>query len=276
MSSFKKPKRLHTFLEAGALVEAMVHFGARPFLRMLPRGDGHPVLVIPGFLANDSFTAQLRKSLQMIGYEPYGWELGVNKGLSQKSLEATQTLLKELVLHHQQPVSIIGWSLGGLYARALANKNPECVRQVITMGTPFGLPADKFTEVREGIARLYESFNSGEDPMLAEPSLWYLSPPIPTTSVYTETDGIAHWHYCLGVQGKTSQNIRVVGTHAGLMHNPMALYLVADRLRFKAKDWSHFELSGWHKMAFESRCLSSVDTRAAMAASGLSIASLPA
>lgn len=255
----KKPKRLHSAMELRVLLEALAHFSSRPLQKWMPKGDGHPVLVIPAFMTSDALTSEFRKSLDKLGYHTYGWELGTNVGIRDSLLKASELRLKELFMQHSQPVTLIGWSLGGLYARALANMNPECVRQVITLGSPFGVPTEHFTGVQSGVARLYETLNRLDDPLLQQPHLWQETPDVPFTAMYTESDGIIHWHYCLDRHTRSSQNIRVPGSHTGLTHNPAVLYLVAERLQYKAKNWQPFQLDGWRKLIFGSQCISEVD-----------------
>lgn len=255
----KKPRRLHTVLEARVALEAALHFGTKPLHRFLPQGDHHPVLVIPAFMSSDGLTAQFRQSLDALGYDSYGWELGINSGIRSTYLKQLELQLKEIVLQRGQPVSIIGWSLGGLYARALANQFPDCVRQVITLGSPFAIPSTEMQGVNKGIAKLYSVFNDLEDPMLETPELWQQTPPVPFTGIYTESDGIIHWHYCLDRHSERSQNIRVLGSHVGLTHNPLVLYLVAERLQYRAKHWRPFAPKGWQKLLFSGTCASEID-----------------
>ena len=252
----KKPSRLNRLMEAGVVAEAFLHFSSRPWMRKLPIGDGHPVLVIPGFFANDALTSQMRTALRLIGYNPYGWEYGANKGLRQENLDHLKRRLAAIYRLHKQPVSIIGWSLGGFYARALANLHPELARQVITMGTPIHLPKADFKPGDGTLMKMVESLNRPDDPIYRTPELWLDLPQVPLTSVFTKTDGIAHWQYCLNKHDATTQNIGLPSTHTGLMHNPLALYVVAERLRFNRENWRPMKLRGWRRLAFDSRCAS--------------------
>lgn len=110
-----------------------------PLQRMLPAGDGHPVLVLPGLLAGDGSTWILRRILRRLGYAAYGWGLGRNIGPTAKAVSGMRDLLDKLHSRYHTPVSLIGWSLGGIFARGLARDHPSAVRQVITLGSPFGM-----------------------------------------------------------------------------------------------------------------------------------------
>jgi len=266
----KKPRTLHTVLESRVAIEALAHFSSKPLHRFLPQGDGHPILVIPAFLTSDAFTSTLRNSLSKLGYDPHPWGLGLNTGLHQSKLEQLQKRLKEIVLQRQQKITIIGWSLGGLYARALANMNSEHVRQVITLGSPFGIPAVESEGVQSAVGRIFMLLNGGAtDPMLDNPELWQSTPPVPFTGIFTESDGVVHWHYCLDEKQPRSENIRVPGSHVGLTHNPVVLYLLADRLKCRPERWQPFNSIGWRERLFDNRaCAKAIEL--AEQAAGLS------
>ncbi len=250
----KKPRTWHTVLESRVAFEALAHLSSRPLHRYLPKGDGHPVLVIPAFLTSDAFTATLRSSLAKLGYDPHPWGLGLNTGLHQSKLEQLQKRLKEIVLQRQQKITLIGWSLGGLYARSLANLNSEHVRQVITLGSPFGIPAVESEGVQSAVGRIFMLLNGGgTDPMMDKPELWQDTPPVPFTGIFTESDGVVHWHYCLDEKHQHSENIRVPGSHVGLTHNPVVLYLLADRLKRRPERWRAFHSRGWRERLFDNQ-----------------------
>src|SRR5215831_17014221 len=124
-------------LEGRALLELAALLPAYPFLRRAPAGDGHPVLVLPGFMASDFSTRALRRFLRDKGYRTHGWKLGRNLGPNQATIAAMVGRLRDLEQRYDRRVSLIGWSLGGIYARELARAMPELVRQVITLASPF-------------------------------------------------------------------------------------------------------------------------------------------
>jgi hypothetical protein len=232
------PSRLLMLLEGRALWELGAFLAAVPLLRMLPRGDGHPVLVLPGFIASDTSTLPLRAFLKDRGYAAYGWEQGRNLGLRQGVMDSMLQRLKGLARLHHRKVSRIGWSLGGVYARELAKRSPGDVRLVVSLGSPFtGNPK------ANNAWRLYEAA-SGEtvgDPRI-HPGL-RSTPPVPTTSIFSRSDGIVAWQCSLEQDGPQAENIEIEGSHCGLGHNPAALYAIADRLAQPEGKWRRFDSS---------------------------------
>ena len=193
-----------------------------------PKGDGHPVLALPGFLASDLSMAPMRRYLKELGYDAHAWNMGRNLG-GVASASAGRCATCCSAIHEQtgRKVSIVGWSLGGVYARDLALQMPDMVRSVITLGSPFAndISATNAT-------RLYEAL-SGEGvddiPEIREAIAGDL--PVPATSIYSRTDGIVNWHTSLLRPSATAENIEVyLASHIGLGVNPAALWAVADRL----------------------------------------------
>ena len=231
------PLRLFA-LEPMALAELGAFLAASPFLRVLGRGDRHPILVLPGFTADDSSTQPLRWFLRGQGYWVHGWRLGSNWGPIHGTMDAIEERLVDLHRRHGVKVSVIGWSLGGLYARTLARQHPEAVRQVITLGSPIRLrPGD-----RSRASALYERINGRgalppgmELPEEERPPLQ-----MPATSIYSRSDGVVRWHRCLESKGPLRESIEVRGSHSGLGHNPAALVAVADRLAQPEGTWLPF------------------------------------
>jgi esterase/lipase len=220
-----------------------------PWLNTLRGGDGHPVLVIPGFTAGDRSTVVLRKFLSSLGYLPCGWKQGVNFGARHDLFEGAGELLMQLHLEYDCRVSIVGQSLGGIYGRELAKRLPDAVRQVITLGSPFNDPEGAASKV----TALYKMFNP-EHQTKAEQFLhedWELHapPPVPTTSIYSKFDGICHWRACVQHSGHDQvENIEVLGSHTGMGVNAQAMFIVADRLSQRRNEWRPFHLGryfGW-------------------------------
>jgi pimeloyl-ACP methyl ester carboxylesterase len=227
-------------LEARAILELQAYFLSYPLLRRAARGDGHPVLVLPGLAAGDISTRPLRGYLKAQGYAAHGWKQGQNRGLRAGVEESLHERLKELADRYQRKVSVIGWSLGGIYARDLARTHPDLVRQVITLGSPFaGSP--KATNAW----RLYE-FLSGRtvEQELGRLPEMRTPPPVPATSIYSRTDGVVAWQTCLEEAGDTTENIEVEASHCGLGHHPAVLYAIADRLAVPEGEWWPFDRSG--------------------------------
>ncbi len=218
--------------ELGAVV------AAAPWLRIIGRGDRHPVLILPGFLAGDPSTAPLRSILQSQGYWVHGWRLGRNLGPTPEIVDGLIERLRTLHERHQRPVSLIGWSLGGIYARRLARRWPEQVRQVITLGSPFRITPDDRSAVSDIYDRLRRAHLPTAEFHLPGPEAGALE--VPATSIYTRTDGVVRWWQCLESVGPNSENIEVRGSHSGLGFNPAAIYAISDRLARPAEDWRPF------------------------------------
>ena len=212
---------------------------ARPVLATAKRGDGHPVLVLPGFMSDDRVTAPLRKFLRRKGYGMHGWRLGRNVGAHPHVLEGLERRLTELGERDGRKVSLIGWSLGGLYARELGRSHPDLVRSVITLASPF-----RFREGDRGhLSRLYERLAPRDERFIGTIDREQDRPPmpVPATSIYTRSDGLVRWHACIDAQAASCENIEVRGTHSGLGFNVAALYAIADRLAQPEGAWSPFK-----------------------------------
>lgn len=220
-----------------------------PWLSSLRGGDGHPVLVIPGFTAGDRSTSVLRNFLSSLGYLPCGWKQGVNFGARHDLFVGAGELLMQLHEEYGCRVSIVGQSLGGIYARELAKHLPEAVRQVITMGSPFNDPDGAASKVSD----LYKMFNpdhqTKSQQFLSEDWELQAPPPVPTTSIYSKFDGICHWRACLQRGDHDHvENIEVLGSHTGMGVNAQAMFIVADRLSQRRNEWKPFHIGryfGW-------------------------------
>ena len=214
-----------------------------PLLQRAPVGDGHPVIVFPGLSASDGSTVPLRSYLSTRNYEVSGWNQGHNFGPRAGVLEAGSHQIHEAFLKAgKRTVSLIGWSLGGIYARELAKLHPEWVRCVITLGTPFsGAPEST------NAWRLFR-LTSGRD-IKSESRRFQLpvAPPVPTTSIFSRTDGIVAWQGSLQRHSKANpntENIEVIASHLGIGMNPSAMWAVADRLAQPEGAWQAFGRKG--------------------------------
>lgn len=221
--------------ELSAIGGLGVYLATMGWQRFAPRGDGHAVLVLPGLVQTDLSTVPLRRFLGRLGYRSLAWQLGRNTGSTRLLDEHLVARLKQLHEEHG-PVSIVGWSMGGLFARALALQMPEAVRQVITLGSPFtGNPK------ASNAWRLFEAL-SGEragDP--ANANRFGAELQVPATAIYSRRDGIVAWPCCMNEPGPLADNIEVVSSHCGLGHHPAVHYAVADRLAQPADGWKRFE-----------------------------------
>ena len=240
------PNLLWTLAEGyRAGVEAATLVGASPLLSNLPRGDGHPLLVLPGFMASDQSTSILRRWLGRLGYPAHPWTFGRNLGPRGDLIERMLRRARELVDAHGRPLSIVGQSLGGIYAREIARQAPELVRQVISLGSPFGALEGGGTNA--GVARLFETSTGKTREQLADEGLFgdtLVPPPVPSTAIFSKTDGIAHWRACIERDSPTTDNVEIVGSHCGMGFNPVVLWVVADRLCQAEGTWRRFARDG--------------------------------
>jgi pimeloyl-ACP methyl ester carboxylesterase len=229
--------------EFGALLPAWY------FLRNAPRGDGHSVIVFPGLSANDGSTAPLRGFFDNLGYDASGWNQGFNFGPRAGVLQAARQQVIDTCQASGNKVSLIGWSLGGIYARELAKELPDCVRSVVTMGTPFA-----GSHHSTNAWRLYE-LTSGQS-IHSEVEKFDLpkAPPMPTTSIFSRTDGVVAWPASVQAPcpvNPLTENLEVIASHLGLGMNPSAWWALADRLSQPEGEWKQFERRrGLHGMIF--------------------------
>ena len=237
LETIPPPSPLLFALEGRAWFEFAALLPALPVLARAPRGDGHPVLVLPGWLAGDRSTQALRWFLRDRGYHVHGWRLGWNLGPSPEIVRALGQRFTVLRARHTRPISLIGWSLGGIYARELARKFPDDVRQVITLATPFRDPW------ATSVGRLYRTRRAPEDTLVHH----YLRTPVPvpSTSIYSRSDGVVAWRSCLHDPGLRRENVEVRSSHCGMGHHPAALLVIADRLAQREDTWQPFTPHGW-------------------------------
>lgn len=233
-------------LEARAPWEFVAMWASMPWLTRMPVGDGHPVLVFPGLGAGDMTTLALRNFLRDRGYSTYGWDQGLNFGPRQGVLESCRAQVAALADRHGEKVSLVGWSLGGLYAREIAKEQPGHARCVVTLGSPFsGHP-------RATNAWRFFEMVSGQS--VADPAMLRglrTAPRCPTTSIFSKTDGIVAWPCSLNDDEPHTENIEVQSSHIGMGLNPMALYALADRLAQDPARWQRFDAAGARRFFFK-------------------------
>ena len=210
-----------------------------PLLRRVPRGDGHHVLVLPGFMASDNSTRALRWYLRELGYHAHGWRLGVNIGPTNRILDGMEHRVTSLHRRSGGTVSVIGWSLGGIYARELARTCEPSVRQVITLGSPFALE-DREASNAGGLYNMLSTFHSQRADDYGSPEHSRAHIGVPTTAIYTKGDGIVPWRSCIDEPREQAENVRVIGSHSGLGHNPRTLFVIADRLAQRVGEWQPY------------------------------------
>jgi pimeloyl-ACP methyl ester carboxylesterase len=234
------PALLHSATELPRVLMELVSLGwTWPLLTQVRRGDGHPVLVLPGFTAGDESTVILRRLLGYLGYQPLPWGLGQNTGsvdLQERLFHRFDSLARE----YDRKMSIIGQSLGGVFARELARQWPERVRQVIALGSPFASSGPETTNAL--VSRLFQYLSGMSQEQMRDRMLGFAAepPPVPSTAIYSKADGVVHWSACLEYQGEQSENIEVLGSHTGMALNPLVLHVLFDRLAQAENAWRPF------------------------------------
>jgi hypothetical protein len=223
--------------EMRAIFEFNASLLMSPLLLRAPRGDGHAVLALPGFLASDLSMAPMRRYLTELGYDAYAWQMGRNLGGISRVRAALRDRLAEI---HANSV----------YARDLALNAPELVRYVVTLGSPFA------NDVRATNAtRLYEALSGetvGDDPEFLKALSGDLQ--VPTTSIFSRADGVVNWKTCLVRPSAAAENVEVYfASHVGLGVNPAVLWAVADRLAQHEGQFSQFDRSGPFAIAYAPR-----------------------
>lgn len=200
------------------------------------RGDGHPVVVYPGLGAGAFTTSQLRGYLKGCSFAVHDWGLGVNRGPDDDFdawLDGLAARVLELHAQHERKVSLVGWSLGGIYARELAKRVPHAVRQVITLATPHQSMGG--ANHAGTIFKLLGGDTSRLTPQLEQ--RLRERPPVPVTSVYSKSDGLVSWRGCLQARAPQVENVQVDASHLGMTTHAGVMRVVADRLAQPEGSW---------------------------------------
>lgn len=245
-----RPSFCNALLEVRAVAEMASLYSTAAGLKRLSRpGDGHPVMILPGFLAADGYTAKMRQHLKALGYVVYPWGLGRNRGLRENTYYQLEQRLRTVVAHHGQKISLVGHSLGGIYARLLASYHPDLIRQVITLGSPFNISGPE--HVNGAVARLYEMLNNRPTAgRVIDPERARTAPLVPSTAIYSQSDGVVCWQFCTDREGPHTENLRVPGSHSGMTSNSLVMYAVADRLAQPPGQWQPFAIRGMRRLFF--------------------------
>lgn len=242
-TSYPKP---HLLLTAAEVARVSVEYPTSVLIDAVTpsrsTGEGRPVLVLPGFYAGDDATRRLRAHLDKLGYHSYGWGLGRNHGLTDAIVDGVLARLEAVHALHDEPVSVVGWSFGGLLARYVAHERSALVRQVVCLGSPWRPEGERTrttfmferAAARHGLSLRARQIVDG------------LRGPLPVlcTAIYSRTDGIVPWRGCALDEGERCENIAVPSSHVGLVSNPFALAAVADRLAQDPLDPEPFEWAG--------------------------------
>jgi pimeloyl-ACP methyl ester carboxylesterase len=188
-------------------------------------GAGQPVLVIPGILSSDSATALLRRTLDQTGYRAYAAEMGFLTGIQPKTLARALDRLAAIAEAEQRKVALVGWSLGGLYARVLAQRHPDLVELVMTLGTPFS--GDRRTN---NAWRLYEAINDHKVDAPPVPDDPAVKPPVPTIALWSRSDGVIAPAAARGLPHERDVEVEVPYSHFALASTRLAIERVVTEL----------------------------------------------
>lgn len=249
IAKVERPSVMMFLTEPGrAVLDLGKLWSMRHILEEAPPGDGHPVMVLPGFMTGDSATFILRKFIKKCGYKAVPWGLGRNLGQFEDPAVIYEQL-QRLNDQYGEKISLVGWSLGGVYAREVARNYPDNIRCVVTLGSPFGGVTED-----NNAAWLFELIHGKKVTDINSNFLkdLHLPPPVPSTAIYTKSDGVVAWQHCRDeYMNGHSENIEIRGSHWGLGHNPAALICIADRLSQKEdKQWQKFDPQGWARGMF--------------------------
>lgn len=192
-----------------------------------PTGDGQPIMIIPGFGAGDSSTALFCKKLNALKFNAMGWGQGRNLGMSGELKTSLSEKMAQINDETGQSVHLVGWSLGGIFAREVARHHPRQVAQVFTLGSPFNitpnannmLPLFRITNMGRPVNLDWEGFTRRVTP-----------PPQPCTAIYSKSDGIVAWQSAMEDEHPNTENIEVTGSHFGMIYNPDVLRIIATKV----------------------------------------------
>ena len=221
-----------------ALFELASLIPSHPLLARAPRGDGHPVITLPGYRSDDSAMLTLRRYLKRWGYAAYPWGLGYQRIDYEKRMLVT---MAEVARKHDKRVTLIGWSQGGVIAREIAKKRPELVRQVVTLGSPIADAPEATT-----LFRIFRKTSQEEISNELMGIMREVASPLPDVRcicIYSNSDGIVSPEIAQDLVSPNVENIRVTSSHLGMAVNPVVLFIIADRLAQSEEDWQPFATS---------------------------------
>lgn len=223
------PPLFNMVMESRSLLEWSSIYCLYPFIPKRIKGKGKPVLLIPPYLGDDTSTTFVRKYLKSLGFTTYKWELGFNM-VKSHYIPRLEEKLADIYQEHQEKVSIVGWSGGGIFAKIMANRHPDQVEQILTIGSPIWGVMDMKTPVY-GLMEFFrgKSLKERNERFLAELEP---IPKVPVTCIYTKTDGLVPWKHCIEAETfrKDIKNIEVFGSHSGLGANVSVLLVTANML----------------------------------------------
>lgn len=222
----RSPSRLATLMELRAPLDWTTLLWRAPALASAPRGDGRPVMVLPGYRADEASMRPLGRYLRFLGYDVHDWPCGRNRGDVEAYVERTGARCRVLA-DGRQPITLIGWSLGGVVARETARLHEPAVREVITIGSPI-VGGPKYTAVSARFAeRAKIDLDTFEREVHARNCLGIKQP---VTSIYSKLDGIVDWRASVDRYNAHARNIPVLSSHFGLGVNGSVWRHIADTL----------------------------------------------
>lgn len=191
----------------------------------VPTGAGQPVLVFPGILSSDQSTALLRRTLNQVGYRAHPSRLGFVTGITPATFARAQARLSAVAEAEDRKVALLGWSLGGIYARVLAQRHPDLVELVMTLGTPFS--GDRRAN---NAWRVYEALNDHKvdtPPLPDDPSA---KPPVPTIALWSGRDGVIAPASARGLPHERDEAVEVPFRHFALGSSREAIARIVSEL----------------------------------------------
>lgn len=224
-----------------ALLELASLVPGHLLLKRAPRGDGHPVVTLPGYRSNDAAMLAMRRYLARWGYDPYPWGLGTNLGVGYQRLDYEERMLatlERIVSVRREPASLIGWSQGGVIAREIARRRPELVRQIITLGSPVADAPEATT-----LFRIFRRTSAEEITNELMSFMREVAAPLPDVRcicIYSNSDGVVSPDIAQDLVSPNVENIRVSSSHLGMVVNPYVLMIIADRLAQPEDNWQPF------------------------------------
>lgn len=237
--NIKIPQNISLLCDVRLIYELNEYFKSLPLLNNSFSGNNDPVLVLPGFMTGDFCTSPMRTFLNSIGYCAEPWELGINTGPTNKLINSVASRVMELYEKYNKPINLVGWSLGGIYAREIAKRLPDQIDKVITLGTPFnGLNVE--------LVKKYFLDSGINDLDALTPKMvnqLHIQSGHPYTSIYSKSDQLINWRACY-IKNNLAQKIESVeidSSHFGMCHNPSAINVVADRLSYTTENWKFYK-----------------------------------
>lgn len=225
------PSKFNSLREITAPLDWLTTIARLPSLLRAPKGDGRPVVLAPGYLTDEYSMWPLKRFLQHLNYDVCDWGLGRNLGDVDTDIAKLGIEIEQLYANVKRPITLIGWSLGGVIAREVTRLFPHAVGEVITLGTPItGGP--KYTSIGKHYAKLKSLDLDSFEQHVLERNLIGFDQPV--TSIFSKTDGVVGWKASVDVYNKQARNICVKGSHLGLGINPQVWEIIAQVLAKKS------------------------------------------